>query len=226
VATAGNIVGVIFGVADGSTLEANGGTDHTFVCNDIFTPTGGTAMAAETLNIIVDDTTGLATGIDGLGSGGIEVGSINGLSAGTAVIGTADTTHATSITVYDSQGGQHTLTMEFLKSINLNEWSWTASFAGTETIVGGGSGMVNFNDDGSLLSFTYDSGATSLTFNPNNGAATSSVSINAGTAGRYDGLTGFAASHTASVLTQDGYGLGAVFWLRSLSLTSITIPVY
>jgi flagellar hook protein FlgE len=208
VATAGNIVGVIFGVADGSTLEANGGTDHTFVCNDIFTPTGGTAMAAETLNIIVDDTTGLATGIDGLGSGGIEVGSINGLSAGTAVIGTADTTHATSITVYDSQGGQHTLTMEFLKSINLNEWSWTASFAGTETIVGGGSGMVNFNDDGSLLSFTYDSGATSLTFNPNNGAATSSVSINAGTAGRYDGLTGFAASHTASVLTQDGYGLG------------------
>jgi flagellar hook protein FlgE len=208
VATAGNIVGVIFGVADGSTLEANGGTDHTFVCSDVFTPTSGTALPAQTLDIIVDENTGLATGIEDLGGGGVEVDSITGLNAGTAIIATADTTHASSITVYDSQGAQHTLTIEFLKSVNPNEWSWTASFAGTETIIGGGSGMVNFNDDGSLLSFTYDAGATGLTYNPNNGAATSTVTINAGTAGRYDGLTGFSAPHTASVLTQNGYGLG------------------
>jgi len=34
------------------------------------------------------------------------------------------------------------------------------------------------------------------------------MSIDAGTTGRYNGLTGFASAHTASVLTQNGYGLG------------------
>ncbi|MCX6826380.1 MAG: flagellar hook-basal body complex protein [candidate division Zixibacteria bacterium] len=34
------------------------------------------------------------------------------------------------------------------------------------------------------------------------------MSIDAGTSGRFDGLTGFAAPHTASILTQNGYGLG------------------
>lgn len=208
VATAGNIVGVIFGVADGATLSANNGTDHTFVCADTFTPSGGTAQSPEILSIIVDEVTGLAIGIDGLGNGGVEISSLNGLNAGDAVITTEDTTHAASITVYDSQGAIHSLTIEFLKSVNPNEWSWTASFGGNETIIGGGGGMVTFNPDGSLLTFTYNGGANSLSFNPNNGAAVVNISIDAGTSGQYDGLTGFASPHTASILTQDGYGVG------------------
>jgi flagellar hook protein FlgE len=208
VATAGNIVGVVFGVADGATLSANSGTDNTFVCNDIFTPTGGEALAAETLGIVVDETSGLATGISGLGGGDVEISSLTGLSAGTSVINTADTKHSTSITVYDSQGGEHCLTIEFLKSVNPNEWTWTASCSSNEIIVSGGSGTVEFNQDGSLLAFNYDGGATALTFNPNNGAAQVNVAINAGTSGSFDGLTGFASAHTASVLTQNGYGLG------------------
>ncbi len=207
-ATAGNIVGVVFGVANGATLAANNGTNHTFVANDVFTPTGGVALPAEMLNIMVDDNTGLATGLSGLGSGGIEVSSLTGLGAGTAIINTADTTHSTSITVFDSQGGKHTMTVQFTKSVNPNEWSWSTSFTGNEVLLGGGSGMVRFNQDGSLLSFSYDGGATGLSFDPNNGAATVNTEINAGTAGRYDGLTGFAAPHTASIMNQNGYGLG------------------
>jgi len=208
VATAGNIVGVVFGVADGGTFMANDGLNHTFTCQDVFVPTGDVAQSPESLDIYVDDTTGLAMGIEGLGDGGVEIMTQTGLQAGTAVIATDDTIHGTSITVYDTQGGKHSLTIEFMKSVNTNEWNWTASFSGIETIVAGGSGTVRFNSDGSLLNFQYDGGASSLTFNPNNGAGTSVIDINAGTAGGYDGLTGFASPNTASMLQQDGYTVG------------------
>ena len=208
-AVTGNIVGVIFGVADGATFLANNGTDHTFVCNDVFTPTDGDALAPVSLDIVVDETTGLATGIDGLGGGGVEATSrISGLSAGTAIITTADTVHSTSITVYDSLGGKHILTIDFTKTINLNEWNWTTSFGGNESITGGGSGTVEFSSDGSLLSFAYNGGATSLTYDPNNGASAGDITLDVGSVGQFDGLTGFASPHTATMLNQDGHGLG------------------
>jgi flagellar hook protein FlgE len=207
-ATDGNIVGVIFGVADGATFTANNGTNHTFTCGDIFVPTGEVAQPSESLDIVVDETTGLAMGIGGLGRGGVEISTQGGLTAGTAAITTDDTIHGTSITVYDSQGGKHSLTIEFLKSVNTNEWNWTASFSGIETIVSGASGLVRFNSDGSLLDFRYDGGASGIAFNPNNGAAISQVDINAGTAGRFNGLTGFASSNTATIMKQDGYTVG------------------
>jgi flagellar hook protein FlgE len=208
VATSGNIVGVIFGVPDGGTMAANNGTDHTFVCADVFSPTNGAIQPALNLEFVIDDTTGIVTGISGLGGGGIEVSSLNGISAGTAVIQTADTTHAMSITVYDSQGGKHSLTIEFLKSVQKNHWTWTASFIGNEIITGGGSGTVEFSPDGSLLSFDYVGGASALTFDPNNGASVADIAIDAGTSGQFDGLTGFASPHTAAILNQDGHGLG------------------
>lgn len=208
VATDGNIVGVIFGVADAATFTANNGTNNTFSCSDVFVPTGDVAQPAESLTIVVDDATGLAIGVDGLGKGGVEITAQSGLLAGTAAITTEDTIHGTSITVYDSQGGKHSLTIEFLKSVNTNEWNWTASFSGIETIVSGASGLVRFNSDGSLLDFRYAGGASGVTFNPNTGASTSTVTIDSGTAGRFDGLTGFASPNTASIMQQDGYTVG------------------
>jgi flagellar hook protein FlgE len=207
-AVTGNIVGVIFGVADGGTFVANNGTDHTFVCTDTFVPSVGVAQAPQNLDIVVDEITGLASGIGGLGGGGVEISSLSGLSSGTATITTEDTTHSASVTVYDSLGGKHALTLKFIKTLNPNDWVWVASFGGIESITGGGRGTVQFSSDGSLQSFNYDGGATSLTYNPNNGAAAGDITIDAGTMGRYNGLTGFAAPQTASVLKQNGYGLG------------------
>lgn len=206
--TTGNIVGVLFGVPDGTTQLINNGTDHTFVCTDVFDPTSGSIQPPINLDILIDSNTGLAMGIEGLGGGGVEIEALSGLSAGTATIETDDTTHAMSTTVYDSQGGKHTLTLEFLKSVEKNQWTWSASFLGNEIITGGGSGTIEFNPDGSLFSFEYIGGATSLTFDPNNGADMVDVGIDAGSAGQYDGLTGFASAHTASVLNQNGHGLG------------------
>jgi len=207
-AVTGNIVGVLFGVADGGTFTADNGIDHTFICTDTFTPSVGGAVSGQSLEIVVDEVTGLAVGIGGLGKGGVEVGSQSGLSAGTAVVETEDTIHSTSVLVYDSQGDKHALTIDFIKSVNPNSWHWNASFNGIEQITGGGSGMVRFNDDGSFLDFTYDSGATMLTFNPNNGAASTGIVIDAGTLGGFDGMTGFASPHTAAILYQDGHSLG------------------
>lgn len=52
----------------------------------------------------------------------------------------------TAVTVYDSLGAVHTVTLEFEKT-DVNEWEWTAS-GGTA----GGSGTMVFNTDGSLNS--------------------------------------------------------------------------
>jgi len=48
-----------------------------------------------------------------------------------------------------------------------------------------------------------------LTADPANGAANMVISFVPGTTGNYDGLTGFASgSHTATITSQDGYGVG------------------
>ncbi len=206
-----NIAGVIFGVADDSTIDATNGTDHTFSCTDIFQPSGGNQQPPVSLGIYIDPNDGLAKGITGLGGGGVTVRTPDsGLMTGTAVIDTEDTIHRTSITVYDTQGGRHALTVEFLKSVNPNEWTWSASFNGNETVTSGGSGLVRFNDDGTLLSFEFDGGASGITFNPNTGAGLSTITIDAGAVGMSDGLTGFAGLSSASILTQDGYGVGVL----------------
>jgi len=146
-----------------------------------------------------------------LGGGGITIStSQTGLAASTLVIETEDTQHATSITTYDSQGGKHTITLTFTKSWNNNEWYWQAEVNGGELIRSGGSGSVNFNEDGSLASFSFDGGATSLRIDPNNGAENMNIDLMAGTPAAFDGLTGFSASSTAAARSQDGYGLGVL----------------
>lgn len=133
----------------------------------------------------------------------------SGLAAGTVVIETLPTLHTTSINVFDSQGGRHTLSLEFFKSLTPNRWEWSAAMTKNENIISGGSGYVTFNSDSSLNTFAYTGGVNSITIDPRNGASNMSITIDAGSVGNYDGLTGFESSgHTASIIGQDGYGLG------------------
>jgi flagellar hook protein FlgE len=217
---AGNIVNLAFGVAAGAgnTFESAGGNAPTFVATDTFYPLKGSGAAAgpevTTLDLVIDENTGFATGLTGLGGGGVEISAgavgLGATSAGNElVISTAATTHSTSINVFDSQGGKHTLTLEFFKSLILNRWEWTVSALGNEAVTAGQTGYVVFDSDGSLKTFDYNGGATSVVIDPRNGAENLDLSIDAGTPGNYDGLTGFASGrHTASIVGQDGYGLG------------------
>lgn len=216
---AGNIVEGVFGVAPGSNFVSGGGAATTFVATDTFVPTFGSGLATgpfiSTLGLSFDSQTGFVTGLAGLGDGGVTISSdpsvgISATAPGNElIIETAETTHSTSINVFDSQGGKHTLIIEFVKSAVSNRWEWNASSTGAENISGGGSGYVEFNSDGSLNSFNYNGGALNLTLDPNNGANNMSIQFDAGTSGNFDGLTGFrSGSHTATIISQDGYGVG------------------
>ena len=218
-----NIVASVFGIADTGTpatdvfTSANGAAS-TYIAVNSFAPDQGSGAAAgpilTNLGLYIDEYTGLVTGLTGIGGAGVEVttGS-SGLTATTAgnelVIQTEPTTHTMSMNVFDSQGGKHTLSIEFFKSVVDNRWEWTVAMIGNETVTAGGTGNVSFYPDGSIHSFNYDGGATAVTIDPNNGAANMTITLDAGTTGNYDGLTGFSSgSHTASIISQNGYGMG------------------
>ncbi len=217
--TVGGVLDVLLlgGAAAGTQVASAGGTDTTLSAIDTFTPDEGSGAAAgpftNQLGLVIDEQTGLVTGLSGLGDGGVEITAGNAGISATAgndlVIDTAPTTHTASITTYDSQGGKHTLSIEFFKSAVPNRWEWNISTLGNETVQAGGSGYAQFNADGSLNTFAYNGGNESVLINPNNGAENMEINIDAGTAFGYDGLTQFASgSHTAAIVRQDGYGVG------------------
>ncbi|MBD3297065.1 MAG: flagellar hook-basal body complex protein [candidate division Zixibacteria bacterium] len=208
VAVAGDVANVIFGAAVGNQFQANNGTAHTFTVTDDFVPNTGNPINGTVLEVTLNQTTGLVTGIEGLGNGGINIISSSQLAAGTAVIETVDTQHATSITTYDTQGGKHTIVFTFTKQATPNLWRWKATAAGNELPVSGDEGTVAFNADGSLSRFTFDDLSDSLSIDPNNGAAVMSMKLFPGTGGDFDGLTGFSSNFSAIAKNQNGYGLG------------------
>lgn len=207
-AVAGDLVNVILGVTPGGTFSASNGTASSLVASDTFTPTAGTPQPPTTLALVTDPDTGLVVGLSDLGDGGVSITAPAGLQAGEAVLTTKDTQHATSITVYDSQGGRHTVVFTFTKSAEPNRWSWDASVGGNEIVRSGGSGEVLFNGDGSLSAFLFTGAATQLRIDPNNGADNMNIELMPGNGGAFDGLTGFSANFTATARNQNGYGMG------------------
>jgi len=114
-------------------------------------------------------------------------------------------------TIYDSLGSEHTVAFSFEKIPGRNEWTWTASMEGGETILPGGSGMVSFDDNGALSSYTYDDGSGALTFEPQaggtQGAANVVLNLDFGEVGTLTGLTQFSGTGALQSLA-DGYGAG------------------
>jgi flagellar hook protein FlgE len=207
---AGNITSQIFGAGVGNPFVVNNGVASTLVATDVFTPTGKAAMGAVGLTLVIDETTGLVTGIEDIGGGGIHVEATSGLAAGTATIETAPTEHYSSIVVYDTLGVEHNLTIRFCKSPTAGMWYWDATLDGSEQIKGGQTGTVSFNEDGSLASFAYDGGSTDFVFDPVNGAGLVRVAFDAGTPGSHDGITQFSSPFSTTAQRQDGYTMGAL----------------
>jgi len=207
-AVAGDVANIIFGAAVGAAFQVNNGTAHTFVVTDTFTPTGGLPMAPVTLDVTLNESTGKVTGISGMGNGGVNIITSSEIAAGDATIETEATQHATSITVYDTQGGKHTVVFTFTKQATPNNWRWEATTASNEIMVNGNEGSLEFYPDGSLKQFTLDNAAKELSIDPNNGASIMKMKLFPGTGGTFDGQTGFSSSFSAIAKNQDGYGLG------------------
>ncbi|MBK8166137.1 MAG: flagellar hook-basal body complex protein [bacterium] len=122
-------------------------------------------------------------------------------------------TFSMSTTVYDSLGGEHTVSFTFEKVPGLNEWIWSANMEGGEDILGGDSGRARFSESGAISSFTFDDGSSGLSFQPQatgqEGASNVTLAINYGDIGALNGLTQFEGTGTLKSVA-DGYGTGTL----------------
>ena len=126
--------------------------------------------------------------------------------------------YSTGVTVYDSAGNSHDLTLYFNKTAD-NSWSWSAAAKGEDVVGGtkgqmsvGASGTLGFTIDGKLNQQTIGSNAFNFTKGAQPGQA---IKFNFGDA-IMDGGTGLKGSTqygSASDIykhTQDGYTAGTV----------------
>ncbi len=122
-------------------------------------------------------------------------------------------TYSVATTAYDSLGQAHTISFTFEKVAGLNEWLWTAELEGGEDILQGGSGRCRFTEGGSISSWTFDDGASTLSFQPQavgeEGAQVVELSIDPGDVGGLNGLTQFAGSGSLQSLA-NGYTNGTL----------------
>ncbi len=115
-----------------------------------------------------------------------------------------DAFHTTSITVYDKLGQDHVLTMTYTKSNIKNKWNWEVTLDNNQVVSSGNKGIVTFNSDGSLNSFTYENGVQALEFDPGTGAETMRIQFNVGERGGLNGLSQFSSFSNAVANFQDG----------------------
>jgi flagellar hook protein FlgE len=123
------------------------------------------------------------------------------LDGSTAVGGT----HSMGVTVYDSLGGKHDLQILFTNT-GPGAWSWTAT-CDSAPVTPAGDGTVTFNTDGTLATFTYPGGGTGLTLTPP-GADPLNITLDPGTIGGNNGLSGYASASSAVISHQDGFEAG------------------
>ncbi len=201
-----NIVGVLFG----TNTVTSGGTNSTLSALDTFTATGSTTPSYTDRALTLSrNSDGLVIGIDGLGNGGVTMTAANGLASGTASITTTDTSHSTSMVVYDSLGVGHNLNVTFSKSGNANEWRWAATLPSeSSATLAGNTGTIKFNLDGSLNSFNYDGGASGVSLQASNGTEALNINLNAGLIGSLKGITQTSAAFSTAAVSQNGYASG------------------
>ena len=123
---------------------------------------------------------------------------------------------ATSITVYDSLGGPHSVTICFERQSS-SDWGWTAVVDGGELGETDGlafeisSGSLTFDGDGELTSFTQINTSTSSPWNFT-GAEDQDIEFNFGIDGsgvENDGnLRALSGPSAITAVIQDGYGSG------------------
>jgi flagellar hook protein FlgE len=127
------------------------------------------------------------------------------------------------ITVYDSLGTAHVVTLNF-QQIAANTWSYAATIpgadvsagtAGTPYLIPSGSGTLTFNSSGQLTSPAAGTPITFAIAGLNDGAADMSVNWNPYNADGTSTLTQFDQSSATSATSQDG--------AAAAQLTSVTM---
>lgn len=130
-----------------------------------------------------------------------------------------------SITVFDNQGAEHTMRLQFTKSANLNEYTLEIYLDGDTanpvSVDGSTTQTITFSGDGTLsspLNFDLTAADLNATLTAINGAAVTAfdegppskdVTVTlAEPSNLLGGITQFAAQNTVSAIEQDGYSSG------------------
>ncbi len=112
--------------------------------------------------------------------------------------------HSTSMTIFDSQGTSHLMTMYFRKANQANEWEVFAYSDGqrVDALAGAPGQQVQFDTGGQISLPLAPSALTIPAFNPGGGASPINLSIN------LSGVTQFGSPFSVASLTQDGFATG------------------
>jgi flagellar hook protein FlgE len=196
----GTVVGATYTYAAGDTVQ-----ELLDAINAAYT--GATATIANGQIVLTDTVAGESSTTIGLANGAANTGEVDFDGFVNTTAGVTGTT-TTSVVVYDSLGASHNLVLEFTKTVNDGEWTWTATSGSDETIISGGSGQVTFDSAGNMVAFTYNGGVNSLTMNPGNGANQMIISLHAETDEEYAGLSQYQSLSSLSVRSQDGNATG------------------
>ena len=186
-------------VLDAASIALFDGTNNQIIASSIGTPAGNLNFEYDILNVTNNDSTStMGASADGNRDANIVSG---------------------SVTVFDSLGTSHQVTLQFTKVADDGTWAWAASIPGTSTYNGNDvvqSGLLTFNADGTLDPANIIPAQPKLPFTPSGGANVMDVSLDFGTG--FSGVTQTNSSSVVSALSQDGSA--------SASLSNLNIDQY
>ncbi len=108
---------------------------------------------------------------------------------------------SSTITIYDSLGNSHEMTIKFTK-VDDNKWYWKVDVPSEDGTVSNNSGTIEYETDGTIKFITPSQ--PSVYFTPSGGASGQYIDLSFGTAGEFDGITQTSDDSVVSALTQDG----------------------
>lgn len=178
---------------------------------------GNTVLGPTTQVVVFDSTTGQLLTVNGNPPAAIQIQdttlginfnfdmtSITQNNSTSTVASTVDSNRkptiiSGSVTVFDSLGNAHILTLRYTK-VDDNSWRWSASVPDSSGGLSGNTGSISFNPDGSIN--TIIPNPPVLTFTPNGGASAQNIILNFGE--NFSGITQTSANSVLSALSQDG----------------------
>ncbi|MBZ0182647.1 MAG: flagellar hook-basal body complex protein [Melioribacteraceae bacterium] len=196
--------------SDGNVVADNGATALAVVFDnttgDVATVNGAAAAAIN----IVEPTLGIDFNFD--------MTEITQTSNSTTVSSTVDdnrdaTIVTGTVSIFDSLGNSHTLTVKFTKTSS-NNWNWTADIPNSSGTLSQNSGTISFNSDGSVDSISPNPPV--VTFAPTGGAQAENITLNFGSG--FEGITQTSADSVLSALSQNGSA--------AASLSNLSIDQY
>jgi len=155
--------------------------------------------------------TGLDLTFNGITAGETSSWTLGGYDATSTSTISNTTNYQSSITVYDSLGTGHVVTVNFRKAsvgAAASTWEWHATTGGDDVIAGGGSGTLTFNNVGVLVA---GGSAQAVTFDFAGGAAAGqTISLLFGPSSGEGATTQYPISSKTNYQSQDGYAPGVL----------------